>query len=213
MNRFITNLQSTFSSNPEPVIPEESISQIIDFSIPNFISTNAKMEQEPFSHLMPSPSDMNEVFNSVNVPDLEKPSIDEIHEEGSAALASEELTPEAEISSAESVLEAPVAAFGMLAVSQAASFQANIDVNKDLSGQGVAGHSFGAAYQAREDQAHDSTVGLENMGLVGAGSLLGPEGTIAGLGLAAINSTFNTSPVATVQSDTGAQIPVSALND
>jgi hypothetical protein len=207
MNRFVNYMNSTFATNPEPVIPEESISQVIDFTIPNYLSYNAKIQDEPFGHLMPSVGDMKNYFYNEPPPAYEAPDT----EPGVAILAASEDTLVGESSSAEALLESPMAAVGLLAVNAETSFQTGVDTNKDLSGNGVAGHSFGASYQAREDANHDSTVGLENMGLVGVGSFLGPEGTIAGLGLAALNSTFNSAPVATVQSDTGMQIPVSAL--
>lgn len=201
-------MNSTFATNPEPVIPEESISQVVDFTVPNYISYTAKIQDEPFGHLMPSATDMKNAFYNEPPPPYEAPDL----EPGTALLAASEETLEGDAAGAETLLESPIAAVGLLAVNAETSFQTSIDTNKDLSGAGVAGHSFGASYQARTDANHDSIVGLENLGLVGLGSLVGPEGAIAGLGLAALNSTFNSAPVATVQSDTGSQIPVSALN-
>lgn len=87
-----------------------------------------------------------------------------------------------------------------------ASHQAMLDTNKDMLGEGVAGHSFAASYQARSDASHDNLVGAENAAMIGAGSMLGPWGTAAGMLAGAVNSVFNQNPTITVTTNTGDQI-------
>lgn len=100
---------------------------------------------------------------------------------------------------------------GVAMASHLASGQSTQDVNKDLSGQGVAGSDFGSAFQAREDAQHDFQVGMENMALIGGSALAGPEGLAVGLISAGLNSAFNQADVASVQSNLGTQIPVDSM--
>jgi hypothetical protein len=101
-----------------------------------------------------------------------------------------------------------VAAAGASAI---ASHQATVDTNKDVTGQGLAGDSFGSAFQAREDASHDQTVGIENAALVAGSAFLGPEALAVGMIGAGINSAFNDAPEASVQSNLGTDVPVSNL--
>lgn len=87
-----------------------------------------------------------------------------------------------------------------------ASHQAMLDTNKDMLGEGVAGHSFAASYQARSDASHDNLVGSENAAMIGAGSMLGPWGTAATMLAGAVNSVFNQNPTVQVTTNTGDQI-------
>jgi len=110
--------------------------------------------------------------------------------------------------------DAPAGFLGAAAAAGAtalASHQATQDVNKDMSGQGVAGSSFGAAFQARADASHDQTVGIENAAIIAGSALFGPESLAVGMIGAGINSALNTPAEATVQSNLGTDVPVSNL--
>lgn len=110
--------------------------------------------------------------------------------------------------------DAPAGFLGAAAAAGAtaiASHQATQDVNKDLSGQGVAGSSFGAAFQARTDSSQDQAVGIENAAIIAGSALLGPESLAVGMIGAGINSALNTPAEASVQSNLGTDVPVSNL--
>lgn len=128
----------------------------------------------------------------------------------------QDLEDEEIVASEESVSEfaggaAILGGIGAAVASHVASNTSAQDVNSDLSGHGLGGSDFGAAFQAREDSQHDSTVGIENMSLIGISSLAGPEGLAAGLITAGLNSAFNQADVATVQSNLGTQVPVNNI--
>uniref|UniRef100_A0AAU8JNV1 Uncharacterized protein n=1 Tax=Chipolycivirus sp. TaxID=2809300 RepID=A0AAU8JNV1_9VIRU len=134
------------------------------------------------------------------------------HPEVSEALEASEGVEEAESVAPEAFGDSTfLGGLGVAMASHLASNQVTQDVNKDLSGQGVAGSDFGSAFQAREDAQHDSQVGMENMALIGGSALLGPEGLAVGLISAGMNSAFNQADVASVQSNLGTQVPVNSM--
>ena len=108
-------------------------------------------------------------------------------------------------------LEAP-SLLGIGAAQIVSSFVGGRTVTEDKLGEGVAGNTFGQNFQTAVDQQHSENVTLENMALVGAGSLFGPEGTAVGLVAAGANLLINQPDEATIQSNLGTQVPVSNLN-
>jgi len=90
--------------------------------------------------------------------------------------------------------------------------QTKFDVARDQKGEGLAGNSFATGFQAASDTAHDQLVGVENLGMIAAGSVFGPEGTVVGLAGAAANSFFNTNSPATLTSNIGTDVPVTNIN-
>lgn len=103
---------------------------------------------------------------------------------------------------------APLTMGAMVLSNTASSYQTSLDQNKDLSGRGVAGNDWESAFQARADVTHDELVSNENMGIIAASSLLGPEGLAVGLVAAGANSLLNTTENVSVTANTGQQVTV-----
>jgi len=93
----------------------------------------------------------------------------------------------------------------------AADQQTKVDVARDQRGEGYAGNSFATGLQAASDTAHDQRVGMEDLGMIAAGSLFGPEGVVVGLAGAAANSLLNTNSPTTVTSNIGTDVPVTNI--
>nr|UNY41960.1 MAG: hypothetical protein [Picornavirales sp.] len=167
----------------------------------NLIGTNPLSEKDQLEFL--SSSNNNLTPFGQNPEDPVEPA-----EEASDALVEHEAEAEGGM---ESSMAGPIA-IGALAINNAVtSQQVSSDIQKDQSGQGLAGSSFATNFQQRVDVEHDQTVGLENTALIAGGSLFGPEGTAAGLLAAGANSALNQAPEATVTSNLGTQVPVSSL--
>lgn len=150
-------------------------------------------------------SDDNVLFPLQSASDYVPPTIPE------ASILDTELPALNEVGEEESGLGMALGVAGSFLAEGLAQHQSEIDVNKNLSGEGIAGHTFGSAFQARTETAHDNLVGTENSLMIGLGSLGGPYGVAAAMFAGGMNSAFNQSEEATVQSNTGDQVPVSAL--
>lgn len=139
------------------------------------------------------------------------PPLEEVAEETGEELVSSEVGETATAESGLSELVGP-SLIGIGAAQIASSYVGGRTVTTDRLGEGVAGNSFGQNFQTISDQQHAENVTLENIALVGVGSLFGPEGTAVGLAAAGANLLLNQPDEATITSNMGTQVPVSNIN-
>lgn len=135
----------------------------------------------------------------------------EVAEETGDEFISSEIAETATAESGLAELSGP-SLLGIGAAQIASSYVGGRTVTADRLGEGVAGNSFGQNFQTISDQQHSENVTLENIALVGVGSLFGPEGTAAGLVAAGANLLLNQPDEATITSNIGTQVPVSNIN-
>jgi len=92
------------------------------------------------------------------------------------------------------------------------SSSANAQYQNDLQGNSVAGHSYLAPLQANQNLNQHNLQNDVASALVGAGSMFGPEGLVAGLAAGAVVSSIDFSSPVEVPTDTGEQISADQLN-
>lgn len=172
--------------------------------VPNFLSNISTSNKTDIKYDFDSMD--SQLFPLQSASDYVPPSISE------SSILDTELPIINEVGEEESGAGMALGIAGSFLAGGLAQHQAEMDLNKNLSGQGVAGFSFGSAFQSRVETAHDNLVGTENSAMIGLGSLAGPYGVAAGMLAGGLNSVFNQPEEATVQNNTGEQIPVSALN-
>lgn len=94
-----------------------------------------------------------------------------------------------------------------MASSQLGKIQTDQLLQKDYTGQGAAGHSFAIGAQEKSDSLFEEQQTLIRGGLIGVGSLFGPEGLAIGTAAAGIESAMFSPPTAQVPAEGGMDIP------